>query len=281
MSKQTQIMGVINATPNSYFADSRCTSVESATERGLQMESQGAAILDIGGECTSHSRYKQEFKKENQVSHEEEARRVVPIIQSLRDKTSCQLSVDTRRAPVARAALEAGAHIINDISGFRDPAMTELVAEFGCRCVIMHMQGDPETMQMDPSYPEGIVPTVLSYLERQAQTLTQAGVKEEHIILDPGICFGKTLEDNYTLLGAIPLIKKLGFPVLIGVSRKSLIQRILEKETEKLLTATTALHALLVALGVDILRVHDVNEAQDIITLLTHPAVAGLYAERG
>lgn len=266
-------MGVVNVTPNSYYANSRLLDPQQAIQRGLEMVAKGASFIDVGGECTSHSRFTDAERTDKYTSPEEECARILPVIQGLSARTTATISVDTRRPTVAQAAVEAGAGIINDISGFRDPAMVELAASVDAKCVIMHMQGDPETMQINPSYPEGVVPTVLRYLEIQAQMLVQAGVNEERIIVDPGICFGKTLRQNYELLEALPQIKSLGFPVLLGISRKSLIKKILDKPTQDLLPATLALSTVLILGGVDILRVHDVEEHSDIIKLFSHEGV--------
>lgn len=266
---KTKLMGIINTTPDSFYQASRHSEVESAVSQALQMVAEGADILDIGGEATSQAVYQGKLDKDPTPPLEEEIQRVIPVIRELSQQVNIPISLDSRHAKVAQLGVEAGASILNDQDGFRDPAMRDVAAACDAQVVIMHMQGTPATMQIDPQYPEGVVPSVMAWLAQQAELLIQAGVSEDRIILDPGICFGKTLQHNYQLLNALPELKSLGFPILIGLSRKSLIRKIVGRPAEELLPGTIALNSLLIAQGVDIIRVHDVAEHRQVIDLLT------------
>lgn len=275
---KTQLMGIINATPDSFFCESRSMDLEVLIQRGITMAAEGADILDIGGEATSQAVYNQEIKEDCAPALDSEIQRVIPLIQALKDKVDIPLSLDTRKAKVAQLGVEAGASIINDQDGFRDPAMREVAAGCTAKLVVMHMQGTPATMQIDPQYPEGVVPEVKRWLSGQVELLLQAGVSADRIILDPGICFGKTLEQNYELLAALPELKALGFPVLVGISRKSLLRKIVHQPAAELLPGTLALNTRLIDAGVDIIRVHDVPAHRQVIDLLA--GIGRLQADR-
>jgi dihydropteroate synthase len=265
MSDEAQrplVMGILNATPDSYYDKGSYFSFHKAVQRGLQIEQEGADILDIGGESAR--------PWAEPVPLEEELRRVLPLIEALMPQLSIPISIDTRKAQVAARAVELGASLINDISGFSDPAMQELAAGCDADLCIMHMLGTPQTMQMHPEYPEGVVVHVMRFFEKRIQELVNRGVKPERMILDPGIGFGKTVEQNYLLLHAIDQFKSFNLRVLIGASRKSFIQKTLGKLPEDTLAATLAVHGFSLAKGADILRVHDVKEHRDIVDML-HP----------
>lgn len=264
--QKTLLMGILNATPDSFHPDSRSETLDSAIIRGIEMYRQGADILDIGGESTRPGA--------TQVDEEEELRRVIPIIAALRPLLPIPLSIDTMKPRVAQAALEAGATLINDVSGFRDSLMRDLAAKAGVDICVMHMQGTPLTMQQNPSYPEGIIHHLLKWFEDRIQLLLQTGVKEKQIIIDPGIGFGKTIEDNIIILNHLPELKRLGFRVLLGTSRKSFLRKILNKPTAELMPATLAINASAVLSGVDIIRVHDVQEHRDMIDILSYQALS-------
>lgn len=258
-------MGILNVTPDSFFENSRYTNVEEAVKRGLEMQKQGADILDIGGESTRPGALP--------VSEEKELARVIPVLQAIFPQLDIPISIDTRKARVAAAAIELGASMINDISGFSDPEMQEVAASHNVDVCVMHMQNDPQTMQNNPHYFHGVMPELMNWFDKQIGLLIQRGVKEEHVIIDPGIGFGKSVEDNLEIIRNISKLKTLGFPILIGISRKSFMSRILGKKPTELLSATISLNTLLIEQEVDVIRVHDVQEHRDVIDLLYQPLV--------
>lgn len=251
-------MGIINVSPESRLMTCHC--VESAVERALRLVREGAEILDIGGESTR--------PYTPPISEEEELKRVIPVIRLLRQATNVPLSIDTKKAEVAKAAVAAGATYINDISGFTDPAMRNVAVQTGAKLCIVHMQGTPETMQNDPSYPEGVIPTICKWFRQQIELLLSEGANLQQIILDPGIGFGKTVAHNLEIIQNLAEFKEIGFPVLVGVSRKSFIARILQKKGEELLPATLALTTVALMAEVDMLRVHDVAETADVVNVM-------------
>lgn len=256
------IMGVLNITPDSFHEQSRMTTTEEAIQTGLAMWQNGAVWLDIGGESTRPGAAV--------VTATEELQRVIPVIEGLRKANSDGfISVDTRRASVARAAIEAGADLINDVSGLRDSAMVDVVLEAGCGVCIMHMQGTPTTMQNEPSYSK-CAEEVSQQLLETARALKTAGHPIELIALDPGIGFGKNLDHNIELLQHPDLMRGIeGFAVLWGVSRKSMIGAITGKENpDDRLAGTLGVAAVAHYEGVDLLRVHDVPEHADLLKML-------------
>lgn len=256
----TQLMGILNVTPDSFYDGGRYVDREAALKRAFQMIQEGADLLDIGGESTRPGA--------GAVSDEEEIRRIIPVIREIRSTSPIPISIDTCKVRVAEAALDAGATLINDISGFRDPAMRRLAAEAGTDICVMHMQGSPQDMQVNPEYPDGLIPSLLNYFDHQIELLVEAGVDPRRIILDPGIGFGKTVADNLQIIHNLPLLKDRGFPVLLGVSRKSFLQRILSRPASEMLAGTIAINTLAVQAGVDFLRVHDVLPHRDMVILL-------------
>ncbi len=256
-----QIMGIINATDDSFFEGSRVNSSE-AVERELAMWDAGATWVDIGGESTRPGA--------EPVPLEVELARVVPVIETLRNqRPTALISVDTRHPEVAKQALLAGADMVNDVSGLRDPAMVDLVVAEGCAVCIMHMQGEPGTMQNEPDY-EDCVSEVSTTLEGVRQRLMERGHPAELIVLDPGIGFGKTQAHNLELLNAGKTIASSGkTPVLWGVSRKSIVGHLTGRQrAEDRLSGTLALAAVAQRLGIDILRVHDVEAHIDLFNAL-------------
>lgn len=248
-------MGILNVTPDSFSDGGRFDTLDLALERGLDLARQGADILDVGGESTrpGASRVGAEVQKE----------RVLPVIGALRRRLPDRiaLSVDTTLGTVAEAAIDQGATLINDVSAGRDdPAMLRLAAELGVGLVLMHMRGTPQTMQQDPAYHD-VVAEVEAFLLQRATAALEAGVRREAIILDPGIGFGKTRRHNLLLLQALPRLCALGFPLLLGVSRKRFMGSICAvSDPAELVPATCACTALGVAAGVSIFRVHDVAQ---------------------
>lgn len=253
-------MGILNVTPDSFYDGGRYIDREAAVKRAFQMIEEGADLLDIGGESTRPGA--------ETISEEEEIGRVVPVFREIRRTSKLPLSIDTCKVRVAEAALEAGATLINDVSGFRDPAMRRLAAAAGTDICLMHMQGSPENMQINPTYPKGLIPSLLDYFDQQINLLVEAGVDPRRIILDPGIGFGKTVADNLQIIHNLPLLKTRGFPVLLGASRKSFLQRILNRPASEMLAGTIAINTLAVQAGVDFLRVHDVLPHRDMVILL-------------
>ena len=256
------IMGVLNITPDSFHEQSRMTTTEEAIQTGLAMWQSGAVWLDVGGESTRPGAAL--------VTATEEQQRVIPVIEGLRKANSDGfISVDTRRASVARAAIKAGADLINDVSGLRDSAMVDVVLESGCGVCIMHMQGTPTTMQKEPSYTK-CAEEVSHQLLETARALKTAGHPIELIALDPGIGFGKNLDHNIELLQHPDLMRGIeGFAVLWGVSRKSMIGAITGKENPgDRLAGTLGVAAVAHYEGVDLLRVHDVTEHADLRKML-------------
>lgn len=255
-----QVMAIVNVTDDSFYEQSRCSAdvvIATAVERAVE---NGASIIDIGGYSSRHMA--------SEVPLEEEWRRVEQGLRVARGiSADVVLSVDTFRAEVARRALEGfGPLIINDISaGEADAAMVDVVAEYDVPYVAMHMRGTPATMQSLTEYPEGVVSEVLAYFHKRVAWLRERGIRE--IILDPGFGFSKSLEQNYELLSGVHCLTELGCPVLVGVSRKSMIYRALGITPAEALNGTTALHWEALRQGASILRVHDVREAQQTIRL--------------
>lgn len=258
---RTKLMGIVNVTPDSFFDGGQFFDPECAIAHGLQLVQDGADLLDIGGESSRPGAMP--------VSEADELARTIPVIRALRHQLSLPLSIDTTKPKVAAAAINAGATLINDITGFRDPAMRDIAASTKADLCLMHMQGSPRTMQQHPEYPEGIIHHLLKWLDQHIELLIHAGVQEKKIILDPGIGFGKTVADNLEILQNLPQLKTLGFPLLFGISRKSFMGKLLHKKPDALLPATLVTSTFLAMNEVDILRVHDVREHRDLIVLLS------------
>lgn len=258
--KKTELMGILNVTPDSCFDQGKWFDSEKAIERGIEIFRQGADWLDIGGESTR--------PKATPVSEEEELKRILPVIKSLKREITIPISIDTMKPNVAEAAISEGARMINDVSGFKDPLMREIAAQAEVRVCLMHMQGNPMTMQDNPSYPGGIIPCLMTWFKDRIELLLSSGIKESNIILDPGIGFGKTVADNIAIIDNLQKLQLLGFPLLIGLSRKMFMGKILNKGYPELLSATLAVNTLAILRGIDIIRVHDVSEHRDVIDLM-------------
>ena len=245
------IMGVVNVTPDSFSDGGHFLAADAALEQSLALVREGAAIVDIGGESTRPG--------SDPVEPDEELRRVVPVVEALAERVGVPISVDTTKAEVARRALAAGAAIVNDVTALRgDPDMAGVVAEAGCPVCLMHMQGQPKTMQEEPRY-EDVVLEVLEFLEERLAFALAQGVREEQILLDPGIGFGKTVEHNLTLLRHLDRFVALGRPIVLGASRKRFLGAILGAEPDQRSIGTVATTVLGVTAGVHIFRVHDVR----------------------
>jgi len=253
-------MGILNCTPDSFFDGDPHACHESLVKKGVQLAKQGAHIIDVGGESSRPNSLP--------VSAEVEIRRTIPVIEALAKRNNALISIDTYKPQVAKAAIEAGAGFINDITGFCDPEMRKLAKEYDLPICVMHMQKSPETMQDNPFYPKGVVTEVYNWFAKRTELLLSEGIQKERIYLDVGIGFGKSVDDNLMLLKNIKNFHKLGFKLLIGLSRKSFMQKILNKPTTDLLSTTLALNTMSLLEGVEILRVHDVQEHHDILMLL-------------
>ena len=255
-----KIMGVLNVTPDSFSDGGQHFSISKAVKRGLAMSAQGADILDIGGESTR--------PRAKVVGEGEELSRVIPVIQALRrESVSAEISIDTRRPNVAKAAIDAGANIWNDITALNfDAGSISTAAKLDCKVVLMHMQGTPPTMQDSPEYAD-VMGEVWAYLKSRTELAIMGGVKPHNIIIDPGIGFGKRLEDNLDILQKFDDLYTLGFPVLIGASRKSFIGKIDDSKTDNRLGGSIACALWAVSLGASIVRVHDVKETTQALKI--------------
>lgn len=253
------VMGVVNVTPDS-FSDGGCfDQPEAAVAHALELLAQGADILDIGGESTRPGA--------QPVTAEQELARVIPVIQSLRAATDAPISIDTSKPAVMRAAVIAGADMINDVLALRSPGALETAAELAVPVCLMHMLGEPRTMQQDPRY-ERVVEDILDFFEGRIQACLDAGVAREHIVLDPGFGFGKTLDHNLSLLADFAEFNRLGYPVLAGLSRKSMLGSLTGRDRPEQRLAASIAGALLAAQnGAALLRVHDVAETVDALKI--------------
>lgn len=251
--RKTLIMGILNVTPDSFFDGGQYTGVTVAVQAGIQMEADGADLIDIGGESSRPG--------SEPVSVEQEIARILPVLVELSRRVKIPISVDTYKSPVAERALQSGAAIINDISGLNfDPAMAAVIAKHHAGVILMHIQGTPKNMQVDPHY-ENLIDEILNYLQRSVENARQAGIDQSKIIIDPGIGFGKTPADNYRILRYLSEFRSPGFPVLVGPSRKSFIGQILNLPPAERLEGTLAAVAAAIINGADIVRVHDVKAA--------------------
>jgi dihydropteroate synthase len=249
--KKTLIMGILNATPDSFYDGGRSYGLEKAIRRADQLYQEGADIIDIGGESTRPGA--------DTVSLSEEMDRVCPVIEAIAGRINIPISIDTYKSEVAEEALKLGASIINDISGLTfDGNMAKVAAGYSSYVVIMHIKGSPKNMQVNPVY-ENLLDEIYDFLGNSKEKALNSGVSKDKIIIDPGIGFGKSFEDNYRILNNIDHFKKMGSPVLIGLSRKSLIGKLYDKDDDRLF-ATIALNSVSALNGADIVRVHDVRE---------------------
>jgi dihydropteroate synthase len=254
------VMGVVNVTPDSFSDGGLYLDARAAIAHGLGLEREGAAVLDVGGESTRPGA--------TPVREEEELRRVIPVIEGLAAAgTQAEISIDTSKAVVAATALGSGAALVNDVTALRgDPTMVDVVAAAGVDCCLMHMLGEPRTMQQDPRY-DDVVSEVKAFLEERMQFAVSRGVAEARILLDPGIGFGKTTEHNLELLRRLDEIVALGRPVVIGTSRKSFLGKITAKPVEDRIAATIATNVLAYLRGARVFRVHDVAPIHDALAI--------------
>jgi dihydropteroate synthase len=261
MSPEFRIMGVVNVTPDSFSDGGRFFDPQKAISHGLELAAEGAAIIDVGGESTRPGALP--------VDAVEELGRVLPVVEGLvAAGTDAQISIDTSKARVAARALDAGATFVNDVTALRgDPEMVPLVASSGAEVCLMHMLGDPRTMQEDPRY-EDVVSEVKTFLKRRLQFAVEGGISEERILLDPGIGFGKTLEHNLELIDRLDELVAVGRPVVIGASRKSFIGRITGRQDPfDRVAGTVAVNVLAYERGARVFRVHDVTPSRDALAM--------------
>jgi dihydropteroate synthase len=253
--KKPLVMGVVNVTPDSFSDGGRFFAPQEAIAHARRLAEEGADLIDIGGESTRPGAAP--------VSEEEELERILPVLTQLSD---LPVSVDTRRPRVMREALKAGASMINDVDALTAPGALEAVVESACAVCLMHKKGEPATMQRDPRY-DDVVGEVKAFLEQRVKEVTSSGVDAARVVVDPGFGFGKTAQHNLVLLRNLSELKKLGVPVLVGLSRKSSLQEITGRPVEQRLAGSLAMALLALQAGATILRVHDVKETRDVIAV--------------
>jgi dihydropteroate synthase len=264
---RTLVMGILNVTPDSFFDGGALADVDAAIQRARQMAAAGADLLDVGGESTRPG--------SDEVPAPEEIARVVPVIERLTDAVEVPISVDTRKADVAAAAVDAGACIVNDVTAGADPRMFEVVREADAGMVLMHMQGEPKTMQDNPHY-DDVVGEVCEFLRERVEDAEHAGVAFDRLCVDPGLGFGKTLGHNLLLLHETDRLAALGLPLLVGPSRKRFLGAILGSDDPgERLEGTSAAVAWLAAHGADIVRVHDVPEMVRVVRVVDAISAVG------
>jgi len=250
------VMGILNTTPDSFSDGGQFNSSETAINHALKMIQEGADIIDVGGESTRPGAAA--------VSVEDEMERVVPVIKALREQSDVCISIDTSKPEVMRAAVRAGASLVNDVNGLREIGALEVCAELDVPVCVMHMQGEPRTMQESPCY-DDVLEDVKSFLQERINECVTAGIRQENIIIDPGFGFGKTLQHNLQLLQQLDEFEVLGMPVLVGLSRKSMLGLILDSPVEQRLHASVAAAVLAWTKGAKIFRVHDVKPTVDAL----------------
>jgi len=254
-----KIMGIVNVTPDSFYDGGKYSySLKQTVDHAMQLIDDGTDILDIGGESSRPGA--------SPLSAKDEIQRIVPVIEAIRKRSRIPISVDTYKVEVAKEAIDAGADWINDISGLRDKEMVDFISSKDCPVIIMHMQGDPQTMQENPVY-NNVVDDLLIYFEKKIKMAKETGIKK--IIIDPGIGFGKTVSHNLEILNRINEFKQFEYPVMIGASRKSFIGGILNEEVENRLAGSLAVLGWLVLKNIDIIRVHDVRESVQFQKIIT------------
>lgn len=256
---RTLIMGVLNVTPDSFSDGGEFLSPLPAIEHAYKMIEEGADIIDIGGESSRPG--------SDPVSIDEEINRILPIIEELIDNISVPLSIDTYKSKVAKKALKLGVEIVNDISGLRsDPEMGKIISEYKAYVIIMHMKGTPKNMQDDPKY-DNLLGEIIEFFNRQIQFAVNSGIQKTRIILDPGIGFGKRIADNFVLLNSLKMLADLGYPLLVGPSRKSFIGLTLKLPPNQRVEGTSVAVTASILNGAKIVRVHDVKEMKRVVTI--------------
>ncbi len=255
-----QVMGILNVTPDSFSDGGQYNSVDSALRRAADMVSAGADWLDVGGESTRPGAA--------DVSEDEELERVIPVIEALAREFPVQISVDTSKAAVMREAVHAGARMINDVRALREPGALSAAAESNAKVCLMHMIGQPRTMQVEPEY-ENLIADIKAFLQERINACEVAGIARERILLDPGFGFGKTVRHNYELLHRLQCFHDFELPLLVGLSRKSMLGKVTGREVSERLAASISGATIAMMKGAAILRVHDVAETKDAVKIVT------------
>ena len=259
-SQRTYLMGVLNVTPDSFYDGGKFFDKKEAIKQGIKMAEEGADIIDIGGESTRPG--------SESISVEDELSRVIPVMEGLVKEVDVPLSIDTYKSEVAKKALEAGASMVNDISALRfDPRMKNVIKDYEVPVVLMHIKGTPKDMQKNPHY-DDLMGEITGYLSEAINVAEESGIDENKIIIDPGIGFGKRLEDNLEIIKKLSDLKSLGKPILVGVSRKSFIGKILELQENERLEGSLAALAVAIVNGANIIRVHDVKESKRVARIV-------------
>ncbi|MDD5454578.1 MAG: dihydropteroate synthase [Candidatus Ratteibacteria bacterium] len=259
LKSKTYLMGILNITPDSFYDGGRYSSLSQAEKRAIQMEEDGADIIDIGGVSTRPGSIP--------PNEEEETERVIPLIKKIIKQINIPLSIDTYRSEVARKALDLGISMVNDVTALNgNKKMAEVVAEYNVPVILMHMKGEPFTMQENPYY-KNVIQEIGQFFKERIRFAVSHGIKEENILLDPGIGFGKRLEDNLEIIRELKKFGSLGKPIVIGVSRKSFIGKVLDLQVEERLFGTAASVTAAIMNGANILRVHDIAEMSQIIKM--------------
>ncbi|APD89833.1 dihydropteroate synthase [Alteromonas mediterranea] len=256
---QPQVMGILNVTPDSFSDGGKHADVQQALEHALRMIDEGARFIDIGGESTRPGA--------PEVSLQEELDRTIPVIEAVAKNAQCVISIDTSKAEVMREAVKAGAGLINDVRALQEPGALIAASETGVPVCLMHMQGQPRTMQNHPTY-QDVVEDVTQFLLERAEVCEKAGIAKEQILFDPGYGFGKSLEHNYALVKHLPKLMDLGYPVLVGMSRKSMIGNLLNRKVDERLAGSISLATIVAQMGAQIIRVHDVKETADAVNIV-------------
>jgi len=252
LGKRTYVMGILNVTPDSFSDGGKWCTLERAIEHSQVMAEAGADIIDVGGESTRPG--------SQPISVEEEKRRIIPVVERLLEEVDLPISVDTYKSEVAKDCLRLGAHMINDISALRfDPEMKEVVAASKAAVVLMHIKGRPQDMQENPHY-DDLIEEITGYFKEAIKTAKEEGIEKERIVIDPGIGFGKTVAHNLEIMKGLDKFKSLGYPILIGPSRKSVIGKVLDLSVDQRLEGTAACVATCILNGASLIRVHDVKE---------------------
>ncbi|GAM61806.1 dihydropteroate synthase [Vibrio ishigakensis] len=255
----SQVMGILNVTPDSFSDGGKFNRIDAAIEHAKQMIAYGATIIDIGGESTRPGA--------PDVALEEELERVIPVIKALRAVSDVWISIDTSKAEVMKQAAEAGADIINDVRALQEPNALQVAADSGLPVCLMHMQGQPRTMQSNPQY-DDLLEDVGEFLEQRIQACAEVGIDKSKLILDPGFGFGKTLEHNYQLLQQLEKFHQFGLPILAGMSRKSMIFKLLDKTPAETLAGSITCAVIAAQKGAQIIRVHDVEQTVDAVKIV-------------
>jgi dihydropteroate synthase len=260
LGQRTLLMGVVNVTPDSFSDGGLAFEPQAAVRHALSLVAQGADILDIGAESTRPGSLP--------ISEDEELKRLLPVVRAVSSQTTAPISVDTYKAKVAEAALDSGAVIVNDISGFHfDSKMPQICARHQAGVILMHIKGRPRDMQRDPAY-EDLLGEIIAYLQEGVRRAEQAGIEHERVLLDPGIGFGKTFDDNYRLISGLPRLAGLGFPIVVGPSRKGFTGEFSGLPPHQRQFATAAALALSILHGASVVRVHDVAEMKEVAAIV-------------